>query len=160
MDYTINEVAAISKPQRPFLLLLGNIDEASQEIIALAQEKLDADDYSIRSVPYEAVCSYYKAADVFVLSSVKEGFGRVYLEALMYNLPVIAHHHPVMRYVIGEAGILSDLTKPGNLCAILQKLLYNVSVAPTGRTYVRQNFDWRVLAPQYRNMFAKARELN
>jgi glycosyltransferase involved in cell wall biosynthesis len=158
MDYTVRELALIPKERRPFLLLLDNVDESSQEIFQLAKEKLDEDDYLIRSVPYSEVANYYKAADIFVLSSLKEGFGRVYLEALMYNLPVIAHHHPVMQYVVGEAGILADLSKEGNLGQAIQKMISQLERPGTGRDYVRNKFDWKVLAPRYRDMFQKVKE--
>jgi glycosyltransferase involved in cell wall biosynthesis len=155
MDYTINELSMIPKEQRPFLVLLGNIDETSIPIIQLAAEKLGGDDYIIRSVPYKEVASYYKAADVFVLSSLKEGFGRVYLEALLFNLPVIAHQHPVMQYVVGEAGILTDLSKEGNLGQAILQMISQLDLPVKGREYVRQKFDWKVLAPKYREMFEK-----
>lgn len=153
MDYTINEVAALPKEQRPFLLLLGNIDAASPEIIELARQKLEPEAYAIRSVPYKEVVDYYKVSDLFVLSSLREGFGRVYLEALMYNLPVIAHHHPVMQYVVGDAGYLLDLEKNGVLSAAISRLLNEQPAPVNRREYVRQKFDWNVLKPKYKAMF-------
>lgn len=155
MDYTIREFASIAKEKRPFLLLLGNIDQSSQEIIKLASNVLEQEDYVIRSVPYKEVATYYMASDIFVLSSLKEGFGRVYLEALIYNLPVIAHHHPVMKYVISEQGTLIDLQKQGNLKAAVERLTSQTSTNWTGREYVRQKFGWKVLAAQYYEMFKK-----
>ena len=158
MDYTINEMAAIPPEQRPFLLLLGNIDQSSQEIIDLARQKLNYTDYVIKSVPYTEVSDYYRASDIFVLSSLKEGFGRVYLEALMHNLPVVAHLSPVTQYVIGEAGILTDLGVSGNLCKVIQNLMCSTTVGGKGRIYVKQKFDWEVLRPQYGAMFRQVAE--
>jgi 1,2-diacylglycerol 3-alpha-glucosyltransferase len=155
MDYTINEMASIPEQKRPFLLLLGSIDNASDEIFTLAKKQLRAEDYSIRSVSYKEVFQFYKVADIFVLSSLKEGFGRVYLEALMYNLPVIAHDHPVMQFVVGNEGILTDLEKPGNLSKIVVDLLESGKKFSNGRNYVRQKFDWKVLAPAYKEMFLR-----
>ena len=114
MDYVVEEVAKLPAP-RPFLMLLGSIDRSSDEIIRLAHERLGPDGFAARSVPYHEVAQYYAAADCFVLASLCEGFGRVFLEALAHGLPVIAHQHPVMRYVLGEHGILADLSVEGAL---------------------------------------------
>ena len=100
MDYLVNEVAQLPQP-RPHLLLLGAIDAQSNAVLSLAKEKLGDRGFTARSVPYKEVADYYRAADIFILASLQEGFGRVFLEALMHGLPVIAHDHPVMRFVLG-----------------------------------------------------------
>ena len=37
----------------------------------------------------------------------------------MHGLPVVAHRHPVMEYVIGKEETLVDLTSPGSMAAAL-----------------------------------------
>jgi 1,2-diacylglycerol 3-alpha-glucosyltransferase len=155
MDYTVKEVARLPLP-RPHLVLLGQIDAQSDAIISLARERLGEDGFTVRSVPYEEVADYYRASDVFALASLQEGFGRVFLEALIYGLPVIAHDHPVMRFVLGGEGILADLSKPGILARHLAILLHAANdreAAARRRESVRSRFSWPVLAPEYRNMF-------
>ncbi len=155
MDYVVNEVAQLPQP-RPHLILLGQMDENSQAIVSLAREKLGADNFTARSVSYEQVTDYYRVADVFALASLQEGFGRVYLEALIHGLPVIAHDHPVMRFVLAREGTLMDMSKPGALANELKKALNQASTpgdAARRRESVRQRFSWPVLAPQYRDMF-------
>ncbi len=155
MDYTIKEVASIPIERRPFLLLLGNIDQASAEIFSFAKQFLRPEDYLISSVSYPEVANFYKASDIFVLSSLLEGFGRVYLEALTYNLPVIAHQHPVMQYVIGEEGMLDNLEVKGNLAAAIVSMSLRIDNSRNRREYVRKKFDWKVLAPNYIEMFQR-----
>jgi len=155
MDYIIEEVARLSPP-RPYLVLLGAIDDQSETILNLAREKLGVDNFTARSVPYEQTADYYQAADVVALASVQEGLGRVFLEALMYGLPVIAHNHPVMRFVLNDEGVLSDLSQPGCLSAKLQEGLRvrtTPEVAARRRESVRERFSWEKLAPRYREMF-------
>jgi 1,2-diacylglycerol 3-alpha-glucosyltransferase len=156
MDYVIREMAKLPEP-RPFLQLLGAMDERSQEIVELGRQLLGAENFGAASVPYEKVAEYYRAADCFVLASSKEGFGRVYLEALMHGLPVIAHRHPVMEYVVGEAGTLGDLSQPGNLAGLLAAELKspnNETLMRRRWESVRDRFSWPVLAPAYQAMFA------
>lgn len=155
MDYTIKEIAALPEP-RPHLVMLGHIDEASIPILRLAQEQLEENGFTARSVPYEQVTDYYQAADLFVLGSLQEGFGRVYLEALIHGLPCIVNDHPIMRYVLGDEGTFTDLSVPGSMSkgifTLLQKSLIP-EVMIKRREFVRQRFSWERLAPDYLKMF-------
>jgi 1,2-diacylglycerol 3-alpha-glucosyltransferase len=158
MDYVVEEVARLPAP-RPFLMLLGAMDRSTGDIVRLARERLGPDGFAARSVPYHEVAPYYAAADCFVLASLCEGFGRVFLEALAQGLPVIAHDHPVMRYVIGEHGTLADLRRAGALADHLHGVLAQPPDAGAMRERwrsVRRRFDWSALAPAYRRMFEHA----
>jgi glycosyltransferase involved in cell wall biosynthesis len=155
MDYLVREVAELPEP-RPYLVMLGAIDSESKSILALARESLGSDGYLARSVPYEQVADYYRAADLFALCSLREGFGRVYLEALLQGLSCLVHDHPVMRFVLGEDGIFADLSYPGTLAAALNNALKQPSdpwSMTRRRENVRRRFSWPVLAPLYLRMF-------
>jgi 1,2-diacylglycerol 3-alpha-glucosyltransferase len=158
MHYVVEEVARLPAP-RPFLMLLGAMDRSSDEIVRLAHERLGPDGFTARSVPYDEVAQYYAAADCFVLASLSEGFGRVFLEALAHGLPVIAHRHPVMAYVLGEHGILTDLSVDDVLARHLRQVLARPADGRAMRQRwesVRRRFDWEILAPEYRRMFRRA----
>lgn len=155
MDYTINEVAALPHP-RPYLIMLGHIDENSQIIIKQAREQLGEKGFTAISVPYDQVANYYQVADIFVLGSLKEGFGRVYLEALIHGLPCVVHEHPVMRYVLNSEGIFTDFSKAGAMAQSLSNILgqsQSIDAMLKRREYVRQRFSWKTLAPDYIEMF-------
>jgi glycosyltransferase involved in cell wall biosynthesis len=159
MDYVINEVAQLPEP-RPYLQLLGAMDVDSEELVALAEERLGPGNFNIRSVSYEEVAPFYQVADLFVLASLQEGFGRVYLEALCHGLPVIAHRHPVMEYVLGDQGTLADLSQPGELAAQLTRQLSRPGDEPSRLarwTSVRDRFGWDTLRPEYLRMFQWAK---
>jgi glycosyltransferase-like protein len=64
-------------------------DEFFSEIKSLGL-KLDEDIILLGTVPEDSVAKLYKAGDVFVFPSVKEGWGLVVLEAMASGLPVIA----------------------------------------------------------------------
>ncbi len=118
--------------------------------------EVGAENFTARSVLHEQVAHYYMASDIFTLASLQEGFGRVFLEALIYGMPVIAHNHPVMRFVLGDYCMLADLSKPGGLAAMLALTLRTSNSPETARPRresVRDRFSWPVLAPQYREMF-------
>jgi 1,2-diacylglycerol 3-alpha-glucosyltransferase len=158
MDYLIEEMSRLPEP-RPYLQLLGAMDEESEEIISLGQELLGPSGFGAASVPYEAVSNYYKAADAFVLASLKEGFGRVYLEAMMHGLPVVAHRHPVSEFVLGRGGRLVDLSRPCGLVRAVEEVLSEAqrsSLAEERWRSVLDRFSWQALAPQYLHMFRRA----
>ncbi|MCC2666444.1 MAG: epsD [Gammaproteobacteria bacterium] len=56
-----------------------------------------------------------KAFDVFILTSVKEAFGRVLLEAMIAKVPIIATKTHGIPEVVGDAGILIDAKNPHQL---------------------------------------------
>jgi glycosyltransferase involved in cell wall biosynthesis len=155
MHYVIEEVLRLQQ-HKPFLQLLGSIDEASPEIIEMGNCLLGSRNFSARCEPYEAVGDFYRAADCFVLASLQEGFGRVYLEALMHGLAVIAHRHPVMEYVLGSQGVLADLSRPAVLADLLSAELLrkpDIQAARARWESVRSRFSWSALAPLYHRMF-------
>jgi len=170
MDYLIKEVERLKeKVERPrsdfrgrksandpYLVMLGAMDDESAAIVSLARERLGETNFLARSVPYEEVANYYRAADLFVLASLQEGFGRVFLEALIHGLPVIAHDHPVMRFVLGTEGNFGDLSRDGAIADLIESTLKKETVpeAPQRRREsVRKRFSWPVLALQYQDMF-------
>ncbi len=155
MDYLIDEVASLPSP-RPYLVMLGEIDETSPPIIARAKEKLGDANFAVRSVPYEQVSRYYRSADMFALASLKEGFGRVYLEALIHGLPCAVNDHPVMRYVLGEVGSFGRFDQPGELAKIISAELAlppDPAAMARRRQHVRDKFSWDALRPAYFQMF-------
>jgi glycosyltransferase involved in cell wall biosynthesis len=156
MDYLVKEMAMMLEP-RPYLVMLGHMPPESKIIIEQADKLLGKENYTARSVKPEEVKKYYQVADIFTLASLSEGFGRVFLEALIYGLPCIVHDHPVMRYVLQSHGIFTDLSIPGNLSAKLTEVMDNMPHSQQKklerRRYVENTFSWSALAPHYLKMF-------
>jgi glycosyltransferase involved in cell wall biosynthesis len=63
-----------------------------------------------------------KAFDVYVTSSTQEAFGRVLLEAMVAQIPVIATRVNGMPEVLGTTGVLVNPKDPENLAAAMLKL--------------------------------------
>jgi phosphatidyl-myo-inositol dimannoside synthase len=76
-------------------------------------------------VPEEDLPLYYQACDLFVLPSLKEGFGIVFLEAMQYAKPCIGARAAAVPEVIvdGENGLLAEPGDARSLQAAILTLL-------------------------------------
>jgi glycosyltransferase involved in cell wall biosynthesis len=91
------------------LAVLGE-GPAAAALDRLAAARLGAGRYLRQVVPRAAMPAWYRAADCFTLPSRSESFGLVYLEALACGRPVVAPDDAVRREVIGDAGVLCDVS--------------------------------------------------
>ncbi len=91
------------------LAVLGEGPEAAA-LDRLAAARLGAARYQRQVVPRAAMPAWYRAADCFTLPSRSESFGLVYLEALACGRPVVAPDDAVRREVIGDAGVLCEVS--------------------------------------------------
>lgn len=71
------------------------------------------------TLSHEELPQAYAAADVFVLGSLFETFGIVYIEALAMGLPVFCTNHPNQRAIVQD-GIFLDMNQAGALSHALQ----------------------------------------
>ena len=158
MDYLIREIARLPEP-RPFLAVLGAESPESARIRALGRALLGEHDTLFRTVERDSVSSYYRAADLFALASVREGFGLAYVEALAHGLPIVAHDFPVTRYLLGTLAALTDLTVDG---ALARAATVALAAPESGELRARRHaaarsrFGWDVLREQYAAMLLRA----
>ena len=157
MDYLIEEISKLNSSC--FLILLGEEELETPHIKMLAEQKLGAGNYYINRIERNELTTFYQIADVFVLASLKEGFGLVTIEALIHGLPVIVHDHEVSRYVLRENAFFEDLSKEGNLTRAIEKVLLeagNVSKKKERRDYVIDRFSWNNVSKDYLRMIQTA----
>lgn len=154
MDYVIREVASLPKP-RPYLVLLGQPDEETVDVVALANQQLGTANFQVNTVSPTEVGKYYQVADAFVLASLNEGFGRVFLEAMAYGLPCLAHDYEITQFVLEEEALLGDFDVAGGLAQLIPQALLesqNITKRKHHHRSVFQRFSWQSLQPQYVDM--------
>jgi len=107
------------------LLLCGHPESESNLLKERARRKLGnrAHWYTL---PLAEMPRALKAADAFVLPSVKEHFGSAALEAIMAAIPVVVHPNGSTRLLADTSLETSDLSVPGTI----QRRLLEIKAAP------------------------------
>ena len=157
MDYVIREIASLPEP-RPYVLLVGQQDDESPGIIRLANELLGSDNFQIRTVARSEVSDYYMSADAFVLGSIREGFGLVFLEAMSYGLPCLAHDYEVTHFILGREGYLGNFELPGGLSSLVSQALAesnDIAKRHLRHQTIYDRFSWEKLRPDYVELMQK-----
>ena len=157
MDYLISEISALGE-HRPFLVMLGEEEDDTPAVRAMAELLLGPGGFVMRTVPREQMDDYYRTADVFALASLQEAFGLAYVEAMAHGLPCLAHAQEVTRFVLGQEGVLVDLRETGALSGAIRDALAREDTGELrARRHhsVRQRFGWPALLPAYVSMLAR-----
>ncbi|MGE0406575.1 MAG: glycosyltransferase, partial [Candidatus Korobacteraceae bacterium] len=98
----------------------------------------------------DALASYYQACDVFVLPSLKEGFGIVFLEAMRFAKPCIGARAAAVPEVVlnGETGLLADPGDSRSLAEasvrILKDSCLRQKMGAAGQQRLTQNFSFEM----------------
>jgi glycosyltransferase involved in cell wall biosynthesis len=92
------------------------------EILAgVARYKLEGQIFLLDSVPADSLAAIFKAASLLVFPSLFEGLGLPVIEALEYELPVLASTATCLPEVAGEAALYFDGTSVESMVdALLQ----------------------------------------
>ena len=160
-DALIRALATLPAP-RPFLALLGADGPDAADVLTLAGDVLGDDGFLARAVPHDEIGDYYRAADVFALASLREGFGLAYVEALAHGLPIVAHDTPVTRHLLGDLATLTDITRPGALAqAIGAALATSSSEAERAARHASAHtrFGWDALRDDYARLLLSVAEV-
>ncbi|MGL6339011.1 MAG: glycosyltransferase [Waterburya sp.] len=146
VELTIKAMAKL--PDASLLLGGDGIDRDYYQ--ALGEQLLGKSRFAIRSFTYEQMPEVYRRADVFTLPSIDEPFGLAYIEAMACGIPVVATDDRMRDYIVGNGGILCDVTNSELYSqAIAQALKRDWGNLP------RENalrFSWETIALSYRDL--------
>ncbi len=102
-------------------------------------------------VAEEDLVTHFSMADLYVMPSMKEGFGIVFIEAMFYGLPVIAGNKDgsVDALSNGELGILVDPMDTQAILEAMSRILNNRDRFLPDREKLMELFSYE----QYKNRF-------
>jgi glycosyltransferase involved in cell wall biosynthesis len=103
------------------LIIIG--DEISQYPdvrLAAQRSRLGQSVRFLGHVPFDTLCAFYEAAQVFVFPSLHEGFGLPPLEAMSCGTPVVTSNLSSLPEVVGDAAVLVN---PENVFEIERGIL-------------------------------------
>jgi glycosyltransferase involved in cell wall biosynthesis len=85
----------------------------------------------VGSVPWSKMMDYYRDADVFLFTSLRDSSGAVITEALAYRLPILTlDHQGVGAIVPSEAGIKVAVTNPEETVRALAEGMRRLAQSP------------------------------
>ncbi len=80
------------------------------------------------SVSDEALADYYRSADAFVCLSEHEGFCIPLLEAMQYDVPVVAYAAAAVPETLGDAGLVLPEKGPLEIAAAVHRVVTDASL--------------------------------
>jgi 1,2-diacylglycerol 3-alpha-glucosyltransferase len=151
MDHVIREVAEVPGA---WLVIVGQESPDTAAIKALGHE-LMGPRIVFATLAHAELPQAYAAANVFVLGSLFETFGIVYIEAMAMGLPVVCTAHPNQRGIVQE-GVFLDMQRRGALAAVLRDTSSERwrELGHRGVQTARQRFDLAALKQQYLERYA------
>jgi len=155
IDWLIREFAGLTQKEY-FLVVCGAQGWESDELSRMASALL-GENFLFLSVSRSDVRSLYALSDIFVLPSVREGFGIVLLEAMAARVPILTHHAAHFRWLLQNPECLVDMEKPGALSGRIHELfrepgLMKVMIEANYH-HVTHRYEWAVLQDQYLAMY-------
>jgi glycosyltransferase involved in cell wall biosynthesis len=106
------------------------------------------------AVAHAAVLEAMAASDLMLHPALEESFGAVLAEAMSAGLPVVAGRSSgAVPWVVGDAGMLVDVTRPQAMADAMLALLVDpeglAALAQRGRERVASRFSPQAVAAQY-----------
>lgn len=112
------------------LFLIGNYKiEIYYKALKELVNKLNLNDvHFIENVDYNKLANYYKIADVFICMSEWESFCIPLVEAMHFNIPVIAYSSSAIPETLGGGGILIKHKKLKEISELINKVITNKDI--------------------------------
>jgi glycosyltransferase involved in cell wall biosynthesis len=134
------------------LVIAGNAESETNylnQLIALADSERVIFAGFVNGEPLQQL---YSHADLFVLSSINEGFPIVLLEAMSYHLPVIVSDIPATRLIDLPADCYFPPTDEMTLSRLLEKKL---STNCSKISYDLKKYNWESIAEETNRVYTK-----
>lgn len=111
--------------------------------------------YNFNNVPDDTLAELYSASDAFILTSTEEGFNFPVVEAMASGIPVVVSDIPIMREIVGDAGILADVSSSESFIEGLQDTIENWEKFSSNSLRRSEKFSMSVFIQNMKNYYEK-----
>ena len=138
------------KNENPSLkyLIVGKYDVAEKKRIDKIVERLSLQQQVVFTgyISDEELSRHYQVADLYVMPSKKEGFGIVFIEAMLYGLPVIAGNKDGSTDALlqGRLGLLVDPDDQFAITEAINNVMVNTKFYKPNQQLLMQHFGFDV----------------
>lgn len=113
------------------LFLVGSYSGTTQYYEHLKQyvKELGVEDVVFTGhIPFDEILAYYHVADCFLCMSEHEGFCVPLVEAMYFNIPIIAYDSSAIGYTLGNSGWLLKEKEPAVVAGVMNRVLIDEDV--------------------------------
>jgi len=90
---------------------------------------LETDDIEFTGkIPFGEILAYYSVADIFLCMSEHEGFCVPLVEAMLFDIPIIAYESTAIPYTLSGSGVLVDDKDPALISKIIDIIVTDETV--------------------------------
>ena len=131
--------------------IIGTYENAERDSILHLAESIGLKEnvHVVGFVEQNLIASYYSIADVFIMPSIKEGFGNVFIESMYYNVPVIGGNldGSVDALYNGKLGTLVNPNNSLEIADAILDILNNTEDKKPNQHLLQETFSYN----QYKN---------
>ncbi|HXJ93639.1 MAG TPA: glycosyltransferase [Terriglobia bacterium] len=142
------------RPVRCLLTIQPDQHRGARRLLRrIAHERLDNVLVNIGPVTGARLGDVYRSADAFVLPTLLESFGRTYLEAMRFGLPIVTSDRDFARHLCGEAALYFDPLDAASVARNMARIAEDRELAARliaeGRSIVQRVPAWEEIAAQF-----------
>jgi glycosyltransferase involved in cell wall biosynthesis len=131
------------------IVLVGRSDYFYERLKERVIKESITNIYFLGGVTDKELALLYRFARLYVFPSFYEGFGLPPLEAMQYNLPVLASNKGSLPEIIGDGGILVDIQDAESTVLQYREILWNENLREQLKIYGTKQaarFSWGAMA--------------
>jgi len=150
------------KPANVKYLIAGSYDAAEKQYIDEVIREMQLEERVVLAgfIPDEDVATHFAMSDCYVMPSVKEGFGIVFIEAMYYGLPVIAGNADGSADALlnGQLGILVNPANVAEIRNAIQEVLMNREKYIPDQQLLAEHFSYDSYKLKLNNLLTRFQE--
>ncbi|MCK4891063.1 MAG: glycosyltransferase family 4 protein [Candidatus Pacebacteria bacterium] len=159
LKYTFLAMKLVLKKYPDAKLLIAGVGPQKNELKNLSKNLgIEKNIIFLGGISNQELPSYYTTADLFLSSTLSEGFGLVFVEAMLCKCPVISSDLKAISDVVknGKTGIQVDVKNTQLYTDKILELMKNnrkrKQLVENGYKFAKENFIWDISVEKYYNL--------